>query len=183
MWNSYLRWRHSKGYGVHSPYAYRFVNDVVRPGNYGYYAYGEAERLAMKWGVHTASPFKLIKFLIRLAVFLKSSRILIYGRKCEEAKIAANALNLPVRIIKGGLGKDVKPQDLVIIEGEEPDEKEIRDVLSKQAPVMAINPSKKIREILLKPLDKGVLFIGKTKILLIPRREMSYVSYLLRFPC
>lgn len=39
MWGWYIRWRHSKGFGMHSHFAYRFVTDVLKPGIYGYYAY------------------------------------------------------------------------------------------------------------------------------------------------
>ena len=43
IWNNYLRWRHSKGFGVHSPFAYNLVTTVVRPGIYGYYGYDDIE--------------------------------------------------------------------------------------------------------------------------------------------
>lgn len=36
----YKRWRHTRGYGVHSPFAYMLVNEVVHPPKaYGYYNY------------------------------------------------------------------------------------------------------------------------------------------------
>lgn len=42
---AYKRWRHGRGFGVHSPYAYRFVTEVLNPQrNYGYYAYGGIAR-------------------------------------------------------------------------------------------------------------------------------------------
>lgn len=44
--DSYKRWRHGRGFGVHSPFAYRFVNDIVRTRRgYGYYAGPELEYL------------------------------------------------------------------------------------------------------------------------------------------
>lgn len=43
---SYRRWRHRRGFGVHSPSAFSFVGDVVRPARgYGYYAYPTLPRL------------------------------------------------------------------------------------------------------------------------------------------
>ncbi|MBR4709309.1 MAG: hypothetical protein IKM71_05875 [Bacteroidaceae bacterium] len=37
------RFRHRKGYGVHSPYAYNFLRDVIYESNH-YYAYDEIEK-------------------------------------------------------------------------------------------------------------------------------------------
>lgn len=36
---AFQRWRHSHGYGVHSPYGYALVTRVVRPGNCAWYGY------------------------------------------------------------------------------------------------------------------------------------------------
>lgn len=35
---AFSRWRHGHGFGIHSPFAYRFVTEVLRQ-EYGYYAY------------------------------------------------------------------------------------------------------------------------------------------------
>lgn len=34
----YSRWRHGRGFGIHSPFAYRFITEVLRQ-EMGYYAY------------------------------------------------------------------------------------------------------------------------------------------------
>lgn len=42
---AYKSWRHGRGYGVHSPYAYRMVREVLNPPRgYAYYAYGDIVR-------------------------------------------------------------------------------------------------------------------------------------------
>lgn len=40
---AYKRWRHTRGYGVHSPFAYSVVRRVIRPGRYSYYGYHDIE--------------------------------------------------------------------------------------------------------------------------------------------
>lgn len=35
----FRRWKCSRGFGVHSPFAYSFIVDVLRERRYGYYAY------------------------------------------------------------------------------------------------------------------------------------------------
>lgn len=39
----YKRWRHGRGFGVHSPFAYTFITEVLRQ-PYAYYAYGHLNR-------------------------------------------------------------------------------------------------------------------------------------------
>lgn len=42
----YRRWRHTRGFGVHSPFAFRFVRDVLREHvGYGYYTDGYYHKL------------------------------------------------------------------------------------------------------------------------------------------
>ncbi len=48
--NAYLRWRHSHGFGVHSPFAYNLVTMAVRPGKYGYYGYELIDRVILTPG-------------------------------------------------------------------------------------------------------------------------------------
>lgn len=56
------RWRHSRGFGVHSPYAYRLVCDVVRPNpRYGYYGYHDVERAVLEARVGTSSESRFIR--------------------------------------------------------------------------------------------------------------------------
>lgn len=44
--DKYKRWRHGRGYGIHSPYAYEMVREVLNPPRiYAYYAYHEIGRL------------------------------------------------------------------------------------------------------------------------------------------
>lgn len=42
-----MRWRHTRGFGVHSPFAFSFLTDVVRPlpSQYAYYASGKLREL------------------------------------------------------------------------------------------------------------------------------------------
>ena len=68
------RFRHRKGYGVHSPFAFRFITDVIYEGS-PYYAYQELDkelpplmRLRQRKGLH---------LLLRLANHLQPETILL----------------------------------------------------------------------------------------------------------
>lgn len=68
------RFRHRKGYGVHSPFAFRFITDVIYE-RHPYYAYTELDkalplsmRLRQRKGLH---------LLLRLANYLQPQTILL----------------------------------------------------------------------------------------------------------
>lgn len=45
----YSRWRHSRGFGIHSPFAFRFITEVLcMPELYGYYSYLDIPRGDMR---------------------------------------------------------------------------------------------------------------------------------------
>ena len=182
MWKTYLRWRHSKGFGVHSPYAYRFITDVLNPGRYGYYAYNQLEFLSR--GLSKGSPvfFRNAKFLIRLLIFLHTKRIITCGEKYPEAQVAAKALKLIYFNKDSKSAITFKPGDLLILlPNGNVDLSVIEKAIGSQIPVLAFNPSPEMRELLEKPIENGVLFNGISKILLIPRSELHYVSYEIRW--
>lgn len=178
----YLRWRHSKGYGVHSPYAFRFINDVVRPGNYGYYAYDNLEQYSRGESIESRWFFKDARFIIRLSVFLKTKRIVTLGKRIGEARIAAKALKITYYNCESPESLTPKPGDLLIIfTGREEYREVIHRAIEKDVAIYAVSPCREIEEVIEKPIEHGVLFEGKTKLILIPRKEMEYVSYSVKF--
>ena len=53
----YKRWRHGHGYGVHSPYAYHIVREVLRPSDQvGYYAYTDIHSLCRRYAAPCRWP-------------------------------------------------------------------------------------------------------------------------------
>lgn len=74
---AYRRWRHSHGFGVHSPFAYRFITEVLcLPKVYAYYSYLEI-------------PKGDLRTLFRVAVRLKPTKVAFVG--CDN-KAVRNAV-------------------------------------------------------------------------------------------
>lgn len=72
MWiaDSYRRWRHGRGFGVHSPYAYRMVREVLRlPDTCGYYAYADIarERVRLRAPLRLADAFLIYRLAVEFA--------------------------------------------------------------------------------------------------------------------
>lgn len=65
-------WR-SRGFGIHSPFAFRFVTSVLRERG-EYYAYAELRRIA-----HSGARFADLSLLFRLVCFFEPSVFGVYG--------------------------------------------------------------------------------------------------------
>lgn len=176
---SYLRWRHSKGFGVHSPYAYRFVKDVLRPGAYGFYSYNEIDRYLKKQERHDYGFSCLIKFSLRLVIFLKARRI-VSSSESRLSGITAKVLDISWKDLKKFSHIDFMEGDLLIVDSDEISVSFVSEAISCNVPVFAINPSREVRGLLETPLEKGLLLEDKKTMILIPRQEMQYVSYEMR---
>lgn len=174
LWNYYIRWRHSKGFGVHSPYAYRFVTEVLRPGPYGRYCYWDIEDKLEGRERNDYKFIKLIKFIIRLALFLNSKRI-ISSPDLRISEIIAGILKIPIFNCVDNISK-FSSKDLLIFEGSM-DIYVLKEIIESGAAVLAIRPADSIRSLLDKPISKGLLLKDSQILILISRPEMEYISY------
>ena len=176
-WKGYLRWRHTRGFGVHSPYSYRFVRDVLRPGRYGHYAYHKADHLALSPEYDAWHFRKDIYFLIRLFIFLETKRV-IFSSDDKTIEIACKSLGIPcVKMVE-----EYRLGDLKILKGKQKMAvPSLDNAVQSGVAILGINVEKEIRAELEKPIEKGLLLTSPTKILLIPRQEMEYVSYTINF--
>lgn len=76
IFEAYKRWRHTRGYGVHSPFAYSLVKGVVCPGHgYSWYGYAKTDRSARACSLPGVK--KEARLLLRLAAFLDVSKAFI----------------------------------------------------------------------------------------------------------
>ena len=71
----YLRWRHTRGFGVHSPFAFRLQQQVVRPGDVTYYGYRDIDQ-ALDENASTRIRSEA-RMLLRLAVFLRPKSVFL----------------------------------------------------------------------------------------------------------
>lgn len=196
MRNYFIRWRHSKGYGVHSPFAYRFVTDVLRPGPYQYYSYWEAEALLEGNECNDYKFQKLVRFVIRLAIFLKVKEIKGLGKTRRLAEICSLALNLSNtsftssvkhspnnKYISGDSQFSERPlntgKSLVIVKGTA-DFNFLKDCLKNNSSILALNPDNNMRNFMKSPLERGLLLEDRNMMILIPRDEMAYIAYDIR---
>ena len=182
MWQSYLRWRHSHGFGVHSPYAYQLVTTVIRPGDYGYYGYDRIDRLFLSPKHESGNKLrKDLYLLLRLIVNADVKRLIVFPEMQSYYKTVAKCAGISCETYISGKEKKYGQGDLLCISGEFSDCQAMESIESNNVAVIAFDPSKELREILEQPKERGLLFTGKRIIIRIPRKEMAFAAYSMKF--
>ena len=82
----YKRWRHGRGFGIHSPFAYDFITRTLRE-RLPYYAYDNIDALAVD-GRNDKLPHRRLRLLYRIAVRFNPSVIGVFGNKNSDAERA-----------------------------------------------------------------------------------------------
>ena len=91
-WIWFLRFRHRCGYGVHSPFAFGFINDVVYEQT-AYYAYRELAQLHPWWvRWFRLYPLTCQRLLFRLANYVHPKTILLIGDRPIERQYLSAAV-------------------------------------------------------------------------------------------
>lgn len=106
----YKRWRHGRGYGVHSPLAYDLITNTLREHG-SYYGY---ERLdAACKGSRQMVPCRL-RLLLRLLARFNPSTVTITGEECVSLlRLAVKTANSRCKI-----SKTLSGNEFIIINGE-----------------------------------------------------------------
>lgn len=181
---TYLRWRHSKGYGVHSPFAFFMVESVISPGKYGYYGYHDIDRYFRSERSQSQTlSLKQARFLFRLAVNIPVSSILSYeserGILGVVAKASCKRLYSLNRLENRVDDSFPFPKDcLAVLTGtNSPETSLVESMLDYGCSVVAFGPDLPLRRILEKKRDRGVVFSDKNAVVTIPRDKMAFVKY------
>lgn len=179
IFRSYLRWRHSKGYGVHSPFAYNLVKMAVRPAaQYAYYGYYDIDRALIAESKNGYPRLrKDARLALRIMATLQSRRLLMYPRRYDTFKAVAAALGIPCPSFKEKKIPVPAPGDFLLIRHDIHPVSEVALRLEAGTPVMAIEPSPALSDALLSFGGNGLTFVGKRIIIAIPNPDMAFVSY------
>lgn len=82
------RWRHSRGFGVHSPSAFRLIREVLRPSRrYVFYAYAEIAEMSSD-----KEEYAELSLIFRLLVDFQPSKVAVKGCSQNVGKVAKLAL-------------------------------------------------------------------------------------------
>lgn len=97
MFKAFQRWRHSHGYGVHSPFGYELVTRAVRPGPYAWYGYADIDH-ALDSSLPGRIRFEARMLLRFLAIINPESIFLPHGTN-RAYQAAVRAADSATRIV------------------------------------------------------------------------------------
>lgn len=85
------RWWRGQGFGVHSPFAFRFITETLHcPAPYGYYAYPELKRLWQSAPRHGRMPLRRMLAIYRTGLRFAPATVELHGS--DPHGLAAAAL-------------------------------------------------------------------------------------------
>ncbi|MCM1369048.1 MAG: hypothetical protein NC204_01620 [Candidatus Amulumruptor caecigallinarius] len=173
----YKRWRHSRGYGVHSPFGYEIVKQVLHPGNYAWYGYRDISNATVG---STRLTERRSRLLLRLASHLNVQSAYIPNNAHPAYITALKCANSRVRLEHKRT--EIKNVDLICTSDNELDIQYIMEYIGRASGAVAIiNPGASLHETVFTAMKEGVMFYSPAGILAICRRGMQKVSYSINF--
>ena len=186
LWEWLSRWRATRGYGVHSPLAFRLIKNVVRPAS-GVAYYGEAKLSPLASG---PKEVKLAKSLLRFTAQMQPAFV---WTTPEVPDIYIEAIRLAgcvVRIFDGEIFPDkINTADMIVIcglpsknrhmrkrqKGQKtqgtPGKRELSRLMEDERSLFAFNMPVKEIENLAKCVKKGVVLESPDSMMAVGRKE------------
>ncbi len=173
---AYKRWRHTRGYGVHSPFAYSVVKEVIRPGRrYAYYGYEDIDcALGRGEGVRAR---RMARTLLRLAAFLDTDRVFMpNSHDTTPYRTALRAACSRIHITSAM--HEAESCDLICSTGEYIPLERLVCLLRQPGRTLALRDAPDgWAGILFDSIGEGLMFHGRKNVLIFSRPDMQKVSY------
>lgn len=176
---AYGRFRHTRGHGIHSPFAYNLLKGVIRPGrNYEYYGYFDID--ASLSGSHDATKRLLevrsdARLLLRLSAWLCPKMVYVDPGLPQLLADVPRIADSRCRVVS-------RPELIpgcsmaVMRAGTLPADSLRRDIDRGMMLMMFDFPDSET-DALFHYLSEGLMLRGRHISLLIPRPQMAKISY------
>lgn len=173
----YRRLRHTYGFGVHSPFAYMLVKEVVRPGKVAWYGYADID--AAMAGNFDLKVRRESRMLLRLVCCLRPESVFLplgihpaYHAALAHADSRTPILRKP---------KEASKARMICTHGEFVPEHLLAEALQHPGAIVAIRDAKPgWADRLFDSMKEGLLIRGKRNAVLFCREGMRKVSYTMR---
>lgn len=177
----YKRWRHTRGYGVHSPFAYRIVSEAIRPAR-GYAYYGDSDIDHCFSSAFDARMRRHARILLRLICLLRPESVYLPQGIHPAFPTAVSCAGKNIRISRGLA--DAPNCDMICSTGSEVPLQTLCDFLSNSAGELRTIAIRSVPEgwadKLWDALGEGLLLRGNHGLIIVSRPRMQKISYKLR---
>lgn len=176
MSDIYKRWRHTRGFGVHSPYAFGLITEVVRQTRgYAYYGY---ESLTRDFGGSVPRAIiRKARLLLRLAARCDVGAAFLPDT--PEARPFAAALRLAdSRMTLTAVPELADNARLICVSADGLPLERLIELLERPGRIIALRDAPEgWREKLFETLDEGLMFYGRKNLIIFNRPGMRKVCY------
>lgn len=174
MFVRYIRWRHSRGYGVHSPFAFHIVQEVLS-NPYDFYGFHDIDAVLEKERKprHLRRKTRLLLRLANLmrpgAVFLSPKLPTVYGVALLAAVPHARFLSK---------NKNAEDADLIVTSDDYATTAFLHSAVSAHGKtIVLINQPRASVQMLLDDFKEGLVLYDRHDILVFPRPDMNRITY------
>lgn len=173
---SYKRWRHTRGYGVHSPFAFTLIERVVHPRGVRYYGYRDIDDACSASEHHVAEQ---ARFLLRLLSTLRIESVYLPPSAHPAFIIAARCADHRMRVERD---RELAGNcQLIGTRCEDISSEALCRHLSTPGNVVCLDKtSHAVADRLFEGLSEGLMFEGRDSLIIIARPHMQKVRYTVR---
>lgn len=183
---SYRRWRHTRGFGVHSPFAFKLVSDILRlPARYGYYGYTDIEKVAAAERrkrhsanqEYTRKAKKEAKLFLRLVAFLNPGTLFLHrSEQTRLLHLAAMQADSHLRILTSE--KNIANCRMICTSADSLELEVLLSHITRPGSIILIKDYQaETLKRLFEALPEGLFLYGQRNAILINRPGMMKVSY------
>lgn len=177
VFEGYRRWRHTRGYGVHSPYAFHLVTNVVHPGDYSWYGYADIDRTFP--GTVDRKVRREARMLLRLVAELRPAAVFLPMGAHPSFHAAIHAADSGIRILRKP--KQAAEADMICTHGNFIPLEVILDHISRQGRSVAIiDVPDGWADRIFEALGEGVMVRGCRNLFAVSREGMQKLQYTMR---
>lgn len=169
------RLRHSYGFGVHSPLAFRLVEDVLRPGRYAWYGYHDIEIALLRESDSLPRRYRRssARLLLRLASFCGVESVWI-SSATPSLRASLKAAYSRMAFLKGKLA----PADMIVLpHGVENPDTLARAVDCARKAMLVFAPRPCDAAGLCSCASHGILLAGRRYIIYLPSDTAQLMCY------
>ena len=175
LYDRFKRWKRRRGFGVHSPEAYRLVKSVIRPGK-DIKFYGEE---ALELSDSSRRLVREAKLLLRFVAYENPAFVWTSPGIPEIFTEAIRHAGEVIRIFDGAAYPGDAPKaDMTVIYKTRIDAKTVEKVMADCHPLIAIEVSEAFRQLLKRKISRGIILEWNTGLIAIPRDDMEKYVYL-----